>query len=137
MSDFSTTRDESVRKFPERKHGARKVSRVKPVHIPFDAPFIAPKGSLERVCRQNLTALSEPIKVSVRLGRCNSVFALSQWLSLLLNWSVKGSPRASSSRQGGSGNLGTSLIGGWSSYPCDPTNQPPLRQPSLQYDSAE
>ena len=52
----------------------------------------------------------------------------SQWLSLLLNWSVKGSPRASSSRQGGSGNLGTSLLGGSSSYPCDPTNQPPLRQ---------
>ena len=52
----------------------------------------------------------------------------SQWLSLLLNWSVKGSPRASSSRQGGSGNLGTSLLGGSSRYPCDPTNQPPLRQ---------
>ena len=27
--------------------------------------LIAPKGSLERVCRQNLTALSEPIKIII------------------------------------------------------------------------
>ena len=33
LSDFSTSRDESVRKFPKRKHEARKVSRVKRLHI--------------------------------------------------------------------------------------------------------
>ena len=38
LSDFSTTRDESVRKFPKRKHGARKVSRVKRVHIALAHP---------------------------------------------------------------------------------------------------
>ena len=39
LSDFSTSRDESVRKFPKRKHEARKVSRVKPFDIALTHPL--------------------------------------------------------------------------------------------------